>query len=85
MPFIITCPVCGPRNVYEFRFGGEDRGPRPFDNETSPEAWYDYVHAFTNAAEPQTEWWFHRDGCGEWITIKRDPRNNLEIKLPREK
>jgi len=29
MAITITCPVCGRRNLYEFRFGGEERGPRP--------------------------------------------------------
>ena len=23
MSFLLACPLCGPRDVYEFRFGGE--------------------------------------------------------------
>ena len=29
MALTLTCPVCGKRNGYEFRYGGEDKGPRP--------------------------------------------------------
>lgn len=28
MTFRLTCPVCGKRDIYEFTFGGQDRGPR---------------------------------------------------------
>ena len=43
MAFLITCPLCGPRDAYEFRFGGEDKGPRPDQESLGPEAWCDYV------------------------------------------
>ena len=26
MTFRLTCPVCGKRDLYEFTFGGQDRG-----------------------------------------------------------
>ncbi len=29
MTFRLLCPVCGVRDVYEFTFGGQERGPRP--------------------------------------------------------
>lgn len=29
MTFRLTCPVCGKRDVYEFTYGGPERGPRP--------------------------------------------------------
>jgi len=79
MSATITCPICGPRNIYEFRFGGENRGPRPFDNEATPQQWYAYVHLRTNAAGPQEEWWYHRDGCGTWFTIWRDVTIDREV------
>ena len=82
MPYSIVCPNCGYRDIHEFRFGGEDRGPRPFDDKASPEAWSEYVHLRTNAAGPQKEWWYHRDGCGTWFTIWRDPTTNLQVKEP---
>ena len=31
MALTLTCPVCGKRNGYEFRYGGEDKGPKPDD------------------------------------------------------
>ena len=60
MSFTITCPVCGKRNGYEFRFGGEDKGPRPDEQGQTPEAWCDYVHMNACVAGVQKEWWFHR-------------------------
>ncbi|PIE61088.1 MAG: sarcosine oxidase subunit delta, partial [Desulfobacterales bacterium] len=29
MALTLTCPICGKRNGYEFRYGGEEKGPRP--------------------------------------------------------
>jgi len=77
--FMITCPVCGRRNIKEFRFGGENRGPKPFDNEATPDEWYDYTYLRTNRAEAQQEFWFHKDGCGTWFTIWRDLATDLEV------
>ena len=79
MSFTITCPVCGKRDLYEFRFGGEERGPRPDEEGLSPAAWSDYVHMRNNASGPQKEWWFHRDGCGIWFSVRRDTLTNREV------
>jgi sarcosine oxidase subunit delta len=79
MSFTITCPICEKRDLYEFRFGGEDRGPRPNQEELTPEAWCDWVHMRDNLAGPQKEWWYHRDGCGLWFTVWRDTLTNLEL------
>ena len=84
MSFLITCPICGPRSVHEFRFGAEDRGPRPFGEEITPEALYAHVHERSNLAGPQKELWFHRDGCETWVSIWRDTRNDLEMSTPQE-
>ena len=84
MAYQITCPICGARDIYEFRFGGEDRGIKPFDDETTPDTWYAYTHLRTNAPKPQKEWWFHRDGCRTWFTIWRDPTINREVNEPEE-
>lgn len=72
MSYIITCPVCGPRDGYEFRFGGEVRGPRPEEEGLTPEARVEYVHHRDNAGGPSHEWWYHRDGCGSWFKTWRD-------------
>jgi len=79
MAFTITCPVCGPRDGYEFRFGGEDKGPRPEAEGLTPAAWCDYVHMADCRAGVQKEWWVHRQGCGTWFTIHRDTVANLEV------
>lgn len=85
MSFIITCPVCGRRNSYEFRFGGEERGPRPEEQDLNPRTWCDYVHMRSNVGGPQKEWWYHRDGCGVWFTIWRNPLTNLQVNGPEMK
>ena len=36
MALTLTCPVCGKRNGYEFRYGGEDKGPRPAEAGLTP-------------------------------------------------
>ena len=48
MSFTITCPVCGRRDLYEFRFGGEERVPRPEEAGLTPEAWSDWIHGREN-------------------------------------
>ena len=79
---LITCPICGKRNGYEFRYGGVDKGPRPAEEVLSPATWCDYVHMNKCVAGIQKEWWFHRDGCGAWFTTYRDTTTNLEIEKP---
>jgi sarcosine oxidase subunit delta len=74
----ITCPICGKRNGYEFRYGGEDKGPRPDEEELGPEAWCDFFHMNVCTAGIQKEWWCHRDGCGLWFSIYRDAADNRE-------
>ncbi len=78
MSFTITCPICGKRDVYEFRFGGHERGPRPEQEELSAEDHFRYVQFRTTLTEPQKEWWNHAMGCGLWFTTWRDPATNLE-------
>jgi sarcosine oxidase subunit delta len=82
MSFMITCPICGRRNGYEFRYGGEDKGPYPWGQEVSPRQWTEYVHMNACRAGVQKEWWYHRDGCGSWFTIFRDTVANVEVENP---
>jgi heterotetrameric sarcosine oxidase delta subunit len=84
MSFLLPCPHCGPRSVYEFRFGGEVKQQPPID---APEtAWIDYRFNRANIAGVQREWWFHRSGCGQWIQAVRNTVSNevLESFLPEE-
>lgn len=74
MSFLIPCPHCGPRSVYEFRFGGEVRKrPAP---EADAATWAEYLHVRRNAAGVQTEWWFHRAGCRQWFQAERHTVTN---------
>lgn len=74
MSFLLPCPRCGPRDVYEFRWGGvQARRPAP----GSPrETWVSYLYLRENAAGPQQEWWYHRMGCRRWFLAVRDTRTN---------
>ena len=60
MSFLLTCPNCGPREVYEFRYGGQ----------ILPDA------AGGNLPGPQRERWYHRFGCRRWLLAERDVRTN---------
>jgi sarcosine oxidase subunit delta len=60
MSFRIACPVCGPRDVTEFRHGGQMVSPGEAANQPGP----------------QRERWFHRLGCRRWLVADRDVRTN---------
>lgn len=75
MSFLLRCPNCGSRSVYEFRFGGEYlRRPGPDAPDTD---WLNYLYSRANINGTQKEWWYHRDGCGEWFVTQRDTTTNL--------
>ncbi|HLJ14064.1 MAG TPA: sarcosine oxidase subunit delta [Bryobacteraceae bacterium] len=78
MSFLIPCPNCGERSVYEFRFGGEiQQRPRP---DASEAEWLDFRYHRANVNGVQTEWWFHRSGCGEWLQAVRDTVSNQVLR-----
>jgi sarcosine oxidase, subunit delta len=60
MSFLLVCPNCGPREVHEFRYGGQVL-------ETP---------AGANLPGSQRERWYHRLGCRRWFTAERDVRTN---------
>jgi len=84
MALTLTCPICGKRNGYEFRYGGVDKGPKPRLEDMPPDKWCRYVHLNRCVAGVQTEWWCHKDGCGVWFKTARDTTTNLEIEQPEE-
>ncbi len=74
MTFLIECPNCGPRDLYEFRAQGEvTKRPaaKPSQRELSS-----YVYFRDNVAGVQREWWYHRTGCGLWFQAERDTSTN---------
>ena len=74
MSFVLSCPNCGPREVTDFAFGGEQTA-RPKER-PSFEDLNRYVYFRNNTAGLQREWWVHRSGCGEWFLAERDTRTN---------
>ena len=77
MSFLISCPNCGSRSVYEFRYGGEYL-IRPAPDGTVDE-WTRYVYLRANPAGLEREWWFHRDGCRTWFQAERDKVTNRVV------
>ncbi len=65
MSFLLVCPNCGPRDVSEFRYGGQVL-PAPAGG--GP--------AGSNLPGPQRERWYHRQGCRRWLLAQRDVRSN---------
>jgi heterotetrameric sarcosine oxidase delta subunit len=78
MSFLLPCPACGPRDVYEFRYGGEV-GVRPAPD-APQEAWTAYRYLRTNRAGVERAWWFHRGGCRRWFQAERDTRDNTVLR-----
>jgi sarcosine oxidase subunit delta len=78
MTFLLECPNCGPRDVYEFKFQGEVT-KRPVEKPTQREL-SAYVYFRANVAGVQREWWYHRTGCGLWFVAERDTRTNVVLK-----
>ena len=74
MAFLLKCPNCGERNVYEFRFGGEVMSrPAPDASQT---VWTTYLYDRRNAAGAQREWWSHKCGCRHWFVAVRHTVTN---------
>lgn len=79
MSFLLDCPLCGPREVTEFRYGGEVQA-RPAPGSTLA-TWSDYLYGRTNSAGPERAWWFHRDACRRWFQAERDTRTNAVVRV----
>jgi sarcosine oxidase subunit delta len=65
MSFLLVCPNCGPREVYEFRYGGEILDP---------------ARPGSNLPAVQPERWYHRLGCRRWFAAERDVRTNTVVR-----
>ncbi len=80
MSYTITCPVCGKRDLEEFRFGNEDRGQVSNQSLLDQKEYVNKIVFRTTEAGPQKEWWCHVSGCGSWFSIVRDTLTNREVK-----
>jgi len=67
MSFLLTCPNCGPRDVAEFRYGGQLL-PAVVPTGTQRSA--------SNLPGPQRERWYHRFGCRRWLVAERNVQTN---------
>ena len=74
MSFLLPCPNCGTRSVYEFTYGGELR-TRPRVDAPAAE-WVRYVYWKENTTGVAREWWFHRQGCRLWFVAERNATTN---------
>jgi heterotetrameric sarcosine oxidase delta subunit len=79
MSFLIGCPLCGPRDVGEFRYGGEVQ-QRPSPGSSVAE-WSGYLYGRDNVSGVERAWWFHRSGCRRWLQAVRDTRTNEVIEV----
>ena len=72
---LLPCPNCGPRNVSEFRYGGELH-KRPDTDSVSRAEWAGYVYMRDNALGLHREWWYHRSGCKLWFVAERHTKTH---------
>jgi heterotetrameric sarcosine oxidase delta subunit len=72
---LLPCPHCGPRDAAEFSHHGEP-AQRPDPDTVSPEQWRAYLYLQRNPAGWTTEIWFHRAGCGRFLTLQRETSTN---------
>ncbi len=78
---LIPCPHCGPRNVSEFHYVGE-QSVRPDPNGAKPEEWRAFLYTRDNPAGWTTETWFHRAGCRQHFVVERHTVTN-EVRASR--
>jgi len=69
---IIDCPVCGPRHLAEFSYGGEASCAPVAIDSTDRQAWETRVFARQNPRGPHEEHWQHAAGCRSWLQVRRD-------------
>ena len=68
----LTCPLCGPRDRREFYYhGADDWLDRPAPG-APPEVWHDFIHLRDNPAGMTRDLWYHEQGCGSWLAVRRD-------------
>ena len=68
---LITCPYCGPRDVYEFTYQGDANRTRPDAASTDQAAWNAYVYDRVNTPGDHDEFWQHSGGCRMHMKVRR--------------
>lgn len=77
---LLTCPNCGPRNAAEFRHGGEANARPKAADPIDEAAFTDFLYMKANVSGMQTEWWYHRAGCGLWFLADRHNYTNEVVR-----
>lgn len=73
---LIACPFCGPRNENEFVCSGEAI-KRPIAPAALDDAgWTEFLYLRDNAKGPHDEQWWHRHGCRQWFSARRNTADN---------
>ena len=67
---IMLCPLNGPRNIYEFVWGGEVV-EEPDPRSCSDAEWADYVFLHDNQPGVVREWWLHAP-TAFWFIAERN-------------
>ena len=68
---LISCPYCGPRDVFEFTYAGDANRVRPAPASTAQAAWNDYPYDRVNTAGDHREYWQHSGGCRAHLVVVR--------------
>lgn len=68
----IPCPYCGSRNDNEFVYRG-DASPRRTE---TAEGMAEYIYLRDNPAGFIDEYWYHAQGCRNWVVVRRDTRTH---------
>ena len=78
----IPCPYCGERDAHEFSYLGDATLVRPdpaaadAQDSALADRFHDYVYLRDNPAGAHREWWYHANGCRQWVRVTRDTRNH---------
>jgi heterotetrameric sarcosine oxidase delta subunit len=72
---LIPCPFCGPRSEDEFVYGADATAPHG-PAEGTDDAWLAWLYLRDNPKGPHDEFWWHRDGCGRWMTVRRNTHDH---------
>jgi sarcosine oxidase subunit delta len=80
---LIPCPFCGPREVDEFRHGGQSGVAMPADTPELPDrTWGEWVFVRANPKGPLLERWHHAHGCRRWFSLVRDTATDAILSEP---